>query len=80
TIFPMRDWIDAGIRPIYSSDAPVIEDARPMPAIATAVTRRDADGNVWGAEQAITVQEAISMCTAWAARAAGEESDRGRIA
>lgn len=79
-MFPLRDWIDAGLFPIYSSDAPVIEDARPMPAFATAVSRADADGNIWGADQAISVDEAIAMCTSWAARAVGAEEERGRIA
>jgi predicted amidohydrolase YtcJ len=79
-MFPLRDWIDAGLRPIYSSDAPVIEDARPMPALATAVTRSDADGNVWGPDQAIDIDEAISMATTWAAAAAGSGHERGRIA
>jgi len=78
-MFPLRDWIDAGLFPIYSSDAPVIEDARPMTGIATAVSRADADGNIWGAEQAVTLDEALAMCTAWAARAAGAEGERGRI-
>ena len=76
----MRDWIDAGLHPIHSSDAPVIEDARPMPALATAVSRADTDGNVWGADQAIGIDEAISMCTSWAAGAAGAGMERGYIA
>ena len=78
--FPLREWIDAGLQPIYSSDAPVIEDARPLPALATAFSRSDADGNVWGSEQAITIDEAIAMCTSWAAAAAGDGHERGRIA
>ena len=79
-MFPLRAWIDAGLYPIYSSDAPVIEDARPLPALATAVSRTDADGNVWGPDQAVDLDEALAMCTSWAARAAGAENEWGSIA
>jgi predicted amidohydrolase YtcJ len=79
-MYPLRTWIDAGLYPIHSSDAPVIPDPRPLPALATAVTRRDEAGKVWGQEQAITIAEAVSMMTTWAARADGEEAVRGQIA
>jgi predicted amidohydrolase YtcJ len=51
-----------------------------MPAIATAVTREDEQGNVWGADEGISVSEAIRMMTSWAARADGEQAIRGKIA
>jgi predicted amidohydrolase YtcJ len=79
-IFPLRRWIDAGLRPLHSSDAPVIEDARPMPAIATAIGRADDRGRVWGADQGVTFDEALAMVTSWPAEASGEENRRGRIA
>lgn len=79
-MYPLRSWIDAGLRPVHSSDSPVIPDARPMPAIATAVTREDEQGNVWGADEGISVSEAIRMMTSWAARADGEQAIRGKIA
>jgi predicted amidohydrolase YtcJ len=79
-LYPLRTWIDAGLRPIHSSDAPVIADARPMPAIATATGRTDATGRVWGTEEAITFDEALAMMTRWSASASGQENDRGRIA
>jgi predicted amidohydrolase YtcJ len=79
-LYPLRSWIDAGLRPIHSSDAPVIADARPMAAIATATSRADATGRVWGPEEAITFDEAIAMMTVWSAEASGCAKDRGRIA
>jgi predicted amidohydrolase YtcJ len=79
-MYPLRTWIDAGLRPIHSSDSPVIPDPRPMPALATAVTRADENGRVWGAEEGISVSEGIRMMTSWAAEADGESATRGRIA
>jgi len=77
-LYPMRDWIDAGLRPLHSSDAPVARDTRPLVALATAITRQDASGRTWGPEQAITPSEAISTLTMWPAMADGAV-DRGRI-
>jgi predicted amidohydrolase YtcJ len=51
-----------------------------MPALATAVTRADENGRVWGAEEGISVSEGIRMMTSWAAEADGESATRGRIA
>jgi predicted amidohydrolase YtcJ len=77
-LYPLRDWVDAGLRPLHSSDAPVAQDPRPLPALAAAVARTDGSGRTWGAEQAITVDEAIAMLTLWPAIADGD-ADRGRI-
>ena len=79
-LYPLRSWIDAGLKPIHSSDTPVIPDASPMAAAATAVGRVDADGNVWGPEEGIGFDEAVAMMTRWPAEADGQGSERGRIA
>lgn len=79
-VYPLRSWIDAGLRPLHSSDSPVIADARPLVAVATAMSRSDESGNVHGPEEAITFNEAIAMMTTWPAEAAGLGSERGRIA
>jgi predicted amidohydrolase YtcJ len=79
-MYPLRTWIDAGLRPVHSSDSPVVPDARPMPALATSVTRADEHGTVWGAQEGISVTEGIRMMTSWAALADGEQAIRGRIA
>jgi predicted amidohydrolase YtcJ len=78
-LYPLREWIDAGLRPLHGSDAPVTRDIRPLPALATAVLRRDSSGRCWGTNQAISPGEALAMATSWPALADGE-SDRGRIA
>ncbi len=79
-LYPLRSWLDAGLKPVHSSDTPVIADASPMAAVATATARVDAEGNVWGSGEGIGFDEAILMMTAWAAEADGLEHERGRIA
>lgn len=79
-LYPLRSWIDAGLKPIHSSDAPVIADARPLAAAATAMSRKDDRGDQWGTDEAVTFEEFASMLTAWPAQAAGLASERGRIA
>jgi hypothetical protein len=77
-LYPLREWIDAGLRPIHGSDAPVTRDTRPLVAASTAVTRTDGNGRFWGADQAISADEAIAMLTCWPALA-DRVADRGRI-
>jgi len=67
-MFAMRSFIDAGIRVAPGSDY-VPGPLDPMMALQSCVTRTDATGNVWGANQRITVAEtlrAISRNGAWA--------------
>ncbi len=79
-LYPLRSWLDAGLKPIHSSDTPVISDASPMAAVATATARVDSRGEKWGPEEGITFDEAIAMMTVWAAEADGLGHERGRIA
>lgn len=79
-LYPLRTWIDAGLKPIHSSDTPVIPDPSPLAAAATATARVDAEGNIWGPEEAVTFDEAVAMMTSRPAEADGQASDRGRIA
>ena len=79
-LYPLRSWIDAGLRPLHSSDSPVIADARPMAAAATAIERTDAAGNVFGASEGVTFNEAVAMMTVWPAEHAGLGRERGQIA
>ena len=79
-LYPLRSWLDAGLKPVHSSDTPVISDASPLAAVATATARVDARGNVWGPEEGIGFGEAISMMTRWPAEADGLSHERGRIA
>jgi len=77
-MFALRSFIDAGIRPTQASDYPP-GPFEPMMALQSEVTRTDSKGNVWGAKQKITVEEAIRVGTIHGAYASYEEDVKGSI-
>jgi predicted amidohydrolase YtcJ len=77
-MFPMRSFLNAGLRPTDSSDY-TASPADPMMWLQSQLTRTDPKGNVWGANQRITLQEAILCGTINGAYAAFEEHVKGRI-
>jgi len=78
-MFPMRSYLDAGLRPPDSSDY-TASPSDPMMWLQSQLTRRDMKGNVWGANQRITLQEALRCGTANGAYASFEEAAKGTIA
>lgn len=52
----------------------------PLMAIQSMVTRKDFDGQVWGGNQRVTVDEALRIATIHGARASYEEHVKGSIA
>jgi predicted amidohydrolase YtcJ len=77
-MFPMRTFIDAGLRPPDSSDY-TASPSDPMMWLESQVTRTDYRGKVWGANQRITVEEAIRCGTLNGAYASFEENLKGAI-
>jgi predicted amidohydrolase YtcJ len=77
--YPVRAMIDAGVRVALSSDAPVVDDDNPLMGMMAAITRRDGDGVVIAADQAITAAEALNGYTMGGAIASGDEDNRGSI-
>lgn len=77
-MFALRSMIDAGIRPTQASDYPP-GPFEPMMAMQSEVTRTDSKGNVWGATQRITLEEAIRVGTINGAYASFEEHVKGSI-
>jgi predicted amidohydrolase YtcJ len=77
-MFPMRTFLDAGLRPTDSSDY-TASPSDPMMWLQSQVTRTDPKGNVWGANQRITVEEAIRCGTVNGAYASFEEDVKGSI-
>ena len=75
---PMRSFLDAGLRPTDSSDY-TASPADPMMWLQSQLTRTDMKGNVWGANQRITLPEAIRCGTVNGAYAAFEEDRKGAI-
>lgn len=77
-MFAMRDFIDAGIKVAPGSDY-TASPAEPMLWLRSEVTRTDATGHVWGANQRITVEEAIRCSTVNGAYASFEENIKGTL-
>ena len=77
-MFALRSFLDAGIRPTQASDYPP-GPFEPMMALQSSVTRTDINGNVWGANQKVTVEEAIKIGTINGAYASFEEKIKGSV-
>ena len=77
-MFAVRSFLDAGVRVTQNSDYPP-GPFEPMMALQSSVTRTDSSGNVWGARQRITVEEALRVGTLHGAYASFEERLKGSI-
>ncbi|WP_214409689.1 amidohydrolase [Sphaerisporangium fuscum] len=75
---PMREELDAGLRPVLSSDA-FVSSLRPMETVANAVRRRTREGGPIGEEQAVTLREALRAHTIDAAYAVRMEDRIGSL-
>lgn len=76
--YPMRAWIDHGLKPSASTDAPVC-DADPFPNLFSMVTRKTRAGNVIGSQEVLSIEEALAAYTEWSAYACRSEKHRGRL-
>lgn len=77
--YPYRSVLDAGINLALSSDAPVVKDFNPITGIKAAICRKDNDGNILGADEKISLQEAIYAYTMGSANANASEAFNGSI-
>ena len=77
-MFALRSFLNAGIRPTQVSDYPP-GPFEPMMALQSSITRTDMKGNVWGANQKVTVEEAIKIGTINGAYASYEENNKGSL-
>ena len=76
--YPMRAWLDAGQHPAASSDAPVCA-TNPFHNLYNQVTRRTKNGTVIGADQAISIAEAVHCYTYCGAYSQFAEARKGRL-
>jgi predicted amidohydrolase YtcJ len=76
--YPMRTWLKRGFKPSASSDAPVC-DANPFPNIYTMLTRKTSRGTVIGADETLTIIEALQAYTEFGAYANRCEQHRGKL-
>ncbi|MGQ0641399.1 MAG: amidohydrolase [Gemmatimonadaceae bacterium] len=77
-MFAHRSFLDSGIRVVGASDygpGPF----EPLMAIQSMVTRRDYRGREWGANQKVSVDEALRIATINGAYASYEENAKGSI-
>jgi hypothetical protein len=77
-MFPMRDFLDHGLRPTDSSDY-TASPSDPMMWLRSQTTRTDMNQNVWGPNQKITLAEALRCGTLNGAYASFEENLKGTI-
>ena len=75
-MFAHRSFLDAGIRVPGASDY-TPGPFEPLMAIQSMVTRKDYKGRVWGPNQKVTVDEALTIATINGAYASSEEQLEG---
>jgi predicted amidohydrolase YtcJ len=78
SMFAHKSFLDAGIKVPGASDygpGPF----EPLMALQSMVTRRDFRGHVWGANQRVTVDQALMIATQHGAYASHEEQLKGSI-
>lgn len=76
--YPMRKWLDAGLHPAASSDAPV-STTDPFKNLLTMTTRRSNRGTVLGEAQTLSMAEALHAYTACGAYTQFAEQEKGRL-
>jgi predicted amidohydrolase YtcJ len=77
-MFAHRSFLDYDI-PVAPASDYTPGPFEPLMAIQSMVTRKDDAGRVWGANQRITVEEALKICTIHGAYASFEEDLKGSL-
>jgi predicted amidohydrolase YtcJ len=77
-LYPLRSILDAGIPAVVSTDA-FVQSYKPLDAISGAVNRKSWKGDDMGAEERISVLEAIRAYTLSAANSVFQEDQKGSI-
>ena len=76
--YAYRSLLDTGAVVANGSDAP-IEELDPLAGIRAGARRTIDDRGAWGAEQALTVEQALIATTVNPARLARDERRRGKL-
>jgi len=78
SMFAHRSFLDHGI-PVAPASDYIPGPFEPLMALQSMVTRKDYEGRTWGANQRITLDEALRICTMGGAYASFEEDLKGSI-
>ena len=78
-LYPIRSFLERGLRLAAGSDAPVVAP-NPLIGVYAAATRRASSGQALSPEEAVSPLEALAMYTRAAAYACFQEGVRGSIA
>lgn len=76
--YPMRTWVEEGHEPSASSDSPV-STVDPFVNLYTMLTRRTNKGTVLGADQTLTMEQALHAYTYAGAYSQFAEASRGTL-
>ncbi len=76
--YPMRRFLEAGLNPSASSDAP-ISPANPLLGVYAMLTRRSMRGRVYGPDQRLDIYEALTAYTAGSAYTTFDETRKGAL-
>ncbi|MEO1458736.1 MAG: amidohydrolase family protein, partial [Pseudomonadota bacterium] len=76
--YPMRSWLEAGLNPSASSDAPVT-DVNTFNNLYTMATRKTRTGQVIGPDQTLSIPDALHAYTWSSAFAEHAEARKGRL-
>jgi predicted amidohydrolase YtcJ len=76
--YPLKTWIDLGLKPAAGTDAPVCA-IDPFPNLFSMLTRKTSKGTVMAESERVSIAEAIAAYTEFGAYVCKEEGERGRL-
>ena len=76
--YPFKDWLESGLHPSGSTDCPVTAPD-PFPCLYGMIERTSDTGQVLGADQKLTVAEALHCYTYESAYGVHDEERKGRL-
>lgn len=76
--YPLKTWIDLGLKPAAGSDAPVC-DINPFPNFFSMLTRKTSKGTVMSEGERVSIAEAIAAFTDFGAYVNKAEQEVGRL-
>jgi predicted amidohydrolase YtcJ len=76
--YPMNTWVNAGLKPVASTDCPVC-DINPFPNLYAMITRKTKKGTVMGGQERLTIDQALACYTENGAWASFAEREKGTL-